>query len=332
MKSVGALRHLTSRKFLKHAELTKRNIFTSRCLRNDHVTMEVKNGVAVVRLNSINAKVNTLSEGVMKEFEQALNEISSNGAISSAVLISKKPGSFIAGADITMLERCKTKEEATTLSHECQKILDKVERSPKPIVAAIYGSCLGGGLEVALACQYRIAVNDKKTVIGLPEVMLGILPGGGGTQRLPKYTSIPNALDAMLTGKMLKADRARRMGIIDLVVQPLGPGLKPPEERNMDYLEEVAIKIAGDIANKKNVNRPEEVTDGHYNGICSLSGICPKLRVQEGQGSSYETVRRLVPGTLKNIRGSTSRNRKRRERRIRSGAGRIRRIGNDLSV
>lgn len=86
-------------------------------------------------------------------------------------------------------------------------------------------------LQVALACHYRIAVKDKKTALGLPEVMLGLLPGGGGTQRLPSLISVPNALDLELTGKSLKADKARKMGIVDLVVDPLGPGLAPPEQR-----------------------------------------------------------------------------------------------------
>lgn len=94
-----------------------------------------------------------------------------------------KPGCFIAGADIGMLEACKTAEEATKISHGAQIMFDRMEKSRKPIVAAINGVCLGGGLEIALACHYRIATKDKKTGLGLPEVMLGLLPGGGGTQR-----------------------------------------------------------------------------------------------------------------------------------------------------
>ena len=109
----------------------------------------------------------------MNEFDLALKEIESNPNVSAAVLISAKPNCFIAGADITMLEKCKTAGDATNISKNGQHILSKMERSNKPIVAAIQGSCLGGGLEVALACHYRIAVKDKKTMLGLPEVMLG---------------------------------------------------------------------------------------------------------------------------------------------------------------
>lgn len=115
-------------------------------------------------------------------------------------------------------------------------------------MAAINGVCLGGGLELALACHYRIATKDKKTNLGLPEVMLGLLPGSGGTQRLPKLTSVPTALDLELTGKNVKADKAKKLGIVDLLVAPLGPGLKSAEENTMEYLEETAIRAAKDLA------------------------------------------------------------------------------------
>ena len=116
----------------------------------------------------------------MGEFDSILHEIESNPSIQAAVLISAKPGCFIAGADITMLEKCKTQDEVTQISKSGQHLLSAIEGSKKPIVAAIQGSCLGGGLEVALSCHYRIAVKDKKTGVGFPEVMLGLLPGAGG--------------------------------------------------------------------------------------------------------------------------------------------------------
>lgn len=90
---------------------------------------------------------------------------------------------------------------------------------------------------MALACHYRIAVKEKKTGLGLPEVMLGLLPGGGGTQRLPLLISLPNALDLELTGKTVKADKAKKMGIVDLLVDPLGPGTSSADIRTMEYLE-----------------------------------------------------------------------------------------------
>lgn len=216
-----------------------------------HVNYEVKGDVAVVRINDPNSKVNTLSIQMQKELTEVMNDVWANNAVQSAVLISTKPGCFVAGADINMIQACENTEEVTKLSQEGQTMFEKVEKSPKPIVAAINGSCLGGGLELAIACQYRIATKSKKTVLGTPEVMLGLLPGAGGTQRLPKMVGLPNAFDMMLTGRNIRADKAKKMGLVDRLVDPLGPGLKSPEERTIDYLEEIAVDCARGIANKK---------------------------------------------------------------------------------
>lgn len=113
----------------------------------------------------------------MGEFKQLLPEIHTNPQIHACVLISGKPGCFIAGADITMLEASKTAEETTTKSKEGQKILAEIENSQKPFVSAVQGVCLGLGFETILATHYRIAVKDGKTALGFPEVMLGLLPG-----------------------------------------------------------------------------------------------------------------------------------------------------------
>ncbi|XP_074156204.1 trifunctional enzyme subunit alpha, mitochondrial isoform X2 [Sminthopsis crassicaudata] len=180
-----------------------------------------------------------------------MNEIWSSDRIKSVVIISSKPGCFIAGADISMIAACKTAKEVTQLSQEGQKMFEKLEKSPKPVVAAISGSCLGGGLELAIACQFRIATKDKKTILGTPEVLLGLLPGAGGTQRLPKMVGIPAAFDMMLTGRNIRADRAKKMGLVDQLVEPLGPGLKLPEERTVEYLEEIAINFAKELADKQ---------------------------------------------------------------------------------
>lgn len=102
-----------------------------------------------------------------------------------------------------------------------------------------------------MACHYRIATKDKRTALGLPEVMLGLLPGAGGTQRLPKLTSVPTALDLALTGKSLKADKAKKLGVVDLLVTPLGPGLKSGEDNTLEYLEHTAILAAKDLASGK---------------------------------------------------------------------------------
>ncbi|XP_049614019.1 hydroxyacyl-CoA dehydrogenase trifunctional multienzyme complex subunit alpha a isoform X2 [Syngnathus scovelli] len=125
---------------------------------------------------------------------------------------------LIAGS---MIQACKTSEEVTHLSQEGQKMFEKIEKSPIPIVAAINGSCLGGGLEFAISCQYRIATKSRKTILGTPEVMLGLLPGAGGTQRLPQMVGLPGAFDMMLTGRNIRADKAKKMGLVHQLVDPL---------------------------------------------------------------------------------------------------------------
>uniref|UniRef100_A0A671PGE8 Trifunctional enzyme subunit alpha, mitochondrial n=1 Tax=Sinocyclocheilus anshuiensis TaxID=1608454 RepID=A0A671PGE8_9TELE len=212
---------------------------------------EVKDNVAVVRINDPTSKVNTLGRHMQAELEEVINEIWGNSAVKSAVLISSKPGSFIAGADLNMFQACKTAEEVSYLLQAGQKMFEQIEKSPIPFVAAINSSCLSGGLEFAIACQYRIATKSKKTILGTPEVMLGLLPGAGGTQRLPKMVGLPAAFDMMLTGRNIKADKAKKMGLVHQLVDPLGPGLKSAEERTIEYLEEVAVDFAKGLAGKK---------------------------------------------------------------------------------
>ncbi|KAM3871510.1 hydroxyacyl-CoA dehydrogenase trifunctional multienzyme complex subunit alpha b [Diretmus argenteus] len=252
VRALGVLSKITSRRYALNTGSTFRTFSVAPALlARTHVHYEVKDDVAVVRLNDPNSKVNTLSIQLQKELTEVMNEIWADDAVQSAVVISSKPGCFIAGADINMIQACNSAEEATRLSQEGQVMFERVEKSPKPIVAAINGSCLGGGLEFAIACQYRIATKSKKTVLGTPEVMLGLLPGAGGTQRLPKMVGLPGAFDMMLTGRNIRADKAKKMGLVHQLVDPLGPGLKSPEERTMEYLEEIAIECAKGIVNKK---------------------------------------------------------------------------------
>ncbi|ESP00520.1 hypothetical protein LOTGIDRAFT_112349, partial [Lottia gigantea] len=208
------------------------------------VQYEKVDNVAVVRFNDPNSKQNSLSKKMQEDFVSVFNEVKQRQDIDKIVLISAKPSSFIAGADIGMLEACTTKDEMYNISMGGQKIFNELEQSEKPVVAAIMGACLGGGFELAMACHYRIAVNNKKTSVGLPEVMLGLLPGAGGTYRLPKLTFFPNAMEMMLTGKMIKGNKMKKMGLVDLLVDEIGPGLVDGETNTMKYLESIAIQKA----------------------------------------------------------------------------------------
>ncbi|MCC7074548.1 MAG: enoyl-CoA hydratase/isomerase family protein [Deltaproteobacteria bacterium] len=185
------------------------------------LTLKVVDNIAVITIDVPGEKQNTLSEKTKHGFKVCFERVANDPAIEGAVLISGKPD-FIAGADISMIQTRKSASEVERLSREMQQQLALLEQSKKPIVAAISGACMGGGLEIALACHYRIATDHPKTALSLPEVMLGLLPGGGGTQRLPALIGIQAALDMMLTGKNVRARKAKRMGLVDAVTVPYG--------------------------------------------------------------------------------------------------------------
>jgi 3-hydroxyacyl-CoA dehydrogenase/enoyl-CoA hydratase/3-hydroxybutyryl-CoA epimerase len=178
-------------------------------------------GVAVLLFDTPNRPVNVLSQGMLDEAGPLMEEIQDDDEIVACVLASGKADSFIAGADLDQVVGM-TVAEAEAISREGHEWLDRVEKSGKPFVAAIHGAALGGGLEVALACHYRIATDHPKTVLALPEVMLGVLPAAGGTQRLPRLVGLQRALPMLLTGKRVRAAQAYRYGLVDALTSPGG--------------------------------------------------------------------------------------------------------------
>ena len=184
------------------------------------LSVEVSDGVAVVTFDLPNESVNKLSRAVKDEFVALVSPLERDTTVHAAVLISGKPDVWIAGADIEEFQELKTAADAERLSRDGQMLLDSLERMRVPIVAAIHGACLGGGLETALACRYRIATDHPKTILGLPEVQLGLIPGAGGTQRLPRKIGLTNGLDMILTGKNVRARKALQLGVVDELVHP----------------------------------------------------------------------------------------------------------------
>ncbi|HET7755390.1 MAG TPA: fatty acid oxidation complex subunit alpha FadJ, partial [Anaeromyxobacteraceae bacterium] len=179
--------------------------------------VDVEEGVATVLFDVPGEPVNTLSASVAAELDQVLTDIGRDPAVRAVVFASGKRDGFIAGANIEMLRNVASAAEAEQLARDAQKGFERLERFPKPVVAAINGACLGGGLELALACHWRIASDAKKTSLGLPEVQLGLIPGAGGTQRLPRLIGIAAALDLILAGKTVKARKALKLGLVDEV-------------------------------------------------------------------------------------------------------------------
>lgn len=175
--------------------------------------------VAVVVLDQEGDRVNMLTTELGQALEPVLEGFGQDPACIGVVIISGKEDCFIAGADIDQLAGIRTAAEGEALSRTGHRMLDKLAKAPKPVVAAIHGSCLGGGLELAMACQGRVASDDARvTKLGLPEIQLGLIPGAGGTQRLPRLVGVQDALDMILTGKMLRPKKAVKLGLVDEVV------------------------------------------------------------------------------------------------------------------
>ena len=183
-------------------------------------TVVEEQGVAIVSIDQPGSPVNILTATAKAEFETILEQIRNDTVVRAVVLISGKADNFIAGADIEQFVALPNQAAAEALSRDGQATMDRVAAFPKPILAAVHGSCLGGGLELALACHYRLATNHPKTQLGLPEVQLGILPGAGGCQRLPRLIGVRAALDIILAGKSVRAPKAFKLGMIDELVPP----------------------------------------------------------------------------------------------------------------
>jgi 3-hydroxyacyl-CoA dehydrogenase/enoyl-CoA hydratase/3-hydroxybutyryl-CoA epimerase len=174
-------------------------------------------GIAWLHLDMADANANVLNRSVVEELGNLI-EVLSNAAPRGIVILSDKVNGFVAGADIKEFTTLKDKADAKALIRSAQTVLDRIESLPFPTVAMIHGFCLGGGLELALACRYRIADDGASTKLGLPEVMLGIHPGFGGTVRLPPLIGAPAAMDMMLSGRTLSPRAAAKIGVIDYAV------------------------------------------------------------------------------------------------------------------
>jgi 3-hydroxyacyl-CoA dehydrogenase/enoyl-CoA hydratase/3-hydroxybutyryl-CoA epimerase len=193
---------------------------------------EENNQLSIITFDSTVAEVNCWSEGAIAEFDEMLGRVESSKS-KGLVIISGKKDQFIVGADINEFARFQTAEDAEKGATVLGTVFDRLADLKIPSVAAIHGSCLGGGLEMALACSWRIMTEHAKSEVGLPEILLGLLPGAGGTQRMPRLIGIQTALDLILTGKSLNSKKASRIGLVDRVC---------PEHLLMTIASEYALK------------------------------------------------------------------------------------------
>jgi 3-hydroxyacyl-CoA dehydrogenase/enoyl-CoA hydratase/3-hydroxybutyryl-CoA epimerase len=181
--------------------------------------LEVRgDGIALVTYDVPGEAVNTLRSSFASEFDELLDRVEKDPAIRGVVLVSGKDGTWVAGADIEMLKAIRTASDAEAMSRQGQQGFARLEACKKPFVAAIHGAALGGGFELALACHARVASDDRKTVFGLPEIQLGLIPGINGLPRLARAAGLQVALDHGLTGKTMKAVKAKKLGVVDEIV------------------------------------------------------------------------------------------------------------------
>lgn len=183
-----------------------------------HLTIDEQN-IAWLAIDVPGEKMNTLQAAFAQEMQEVFATLEAQKtSLKGMVIHSLKPDNFIAGADVRMLNACQSASEAQALAKQGQEMFQTLSDLPFPVVAAIHGPCLGGGLELALACHYRVCSDADITRLGLPEVQLGLLPGSGGTQRLPRLIGLLPSLDLILTGKQLRAKKAKQLGVIDACV------------------------------------------------------------------------------------------------------------------
>lgn len=199
----------------------------------ESIRVNAKGDVAVVEFDLVGEKVNKFSTPVMMRLKEILGELQKS-SYKAVIFKSNKPKIFIAGADIEEIKAMTTKEQFDAAVKGGQDIMNMVEDLPMPTFAAINGACMGGGCEFILACDYRIASEDSSTKIGLPEIQLGILPGFGGTQRMPRVIGLQAALDIILAGKSVNSKKALKLGLVDKVV-------------HANLLDEQALKWAQEV-------------------------------------------------------------------------------------
>src|SRR5690554_1489389 len=230
-----------------------------------------------------NKSMTTLDIPTLEDLKKAILEaqdLERNGAIKGLIFHSHKPGVFLAGADISVINSLKSEAEALTALTEAHTIFNALDDLKIPTAALVDGVCLGGGLELSLACKKIFVSDNPKTALGLPEVMLGILPGFGGTYRLPRKVGLPTALDMILTGKQIKGKRLKSFGLADAVL---------PAERMVELAPTYLFK---DTRKKKNLS--EEVQAVAMNNF-----LTRKIIFQKARETVLKTTKGFYPAPLK---------------------------------
>ena len=203
----------------------------------NNLNLKIENGFAVIEFDQPDSKINALSSSSLAELEAIIAQLNNTQDLKGLLIASAKPDVFIAGADIKEIEKMKSHSDAEAIVKKGQRILNALEELNVPTAALINGVCLGGGLELALVCDYRLAGFDNKVKLGLPEVKLGVIPGFGGTKRLARLVGLRKALEMILSGDPISSSEALKIGLVDA----LASGNRLLEE-GIKFLKEKKIK------------------------------------------------------------------------------------------
>lgn len=247
-----------------------------------HILHEVKENIHYVGMGHNNPKSMTvLTEESLKELSQILDEVEKDKSAKGLIIYSVKPGHFLAGMDVEVIRSLKSETEATQGCEMGQELFNRIDDLKIPTAALVDGICLGGGLELALSCDKIIAADNNETTLGLPEVMLGVLPGFGGTYRLPKKIGLTGALDMILTGKTVKSKKALKMGLVDFVM---------PAQR--------LLPLASEYLNKKNDHKKQSLTES-LTEAASDNFIARKVIFQKAREKVLSMTKGFYPAPLK---------------------------------
>ena len=248
------------------------------------IFLRIEKEIAVIEFDQPNSKANVLSSASLGELNAIIIQLAERRDLKGLCIISRKPGIFIAGADIREIEKITVAGDGRAKAQAGQKILNALEGLPFPTAALINGACLGGGLELALACDYRLACFGDKVKLGLPEVKLGVLPGFGGTKRLPRLVGLRKGLELIVSGETISANEALKIGLVD--------GLA-----SHNRLLEEGIKFLKEKGQKRRTYKPK------LKGIVNilLDKTMPGRAVLAGQAKKFilKTTRGHYPAPLK---------------------------------
>lgn len=197
----------------------------------ENLLIAIENKIALVTLNRP-AKLNALNKDTLAELHAAFTDLENNEAVQAIILTGSGEKAFVAGADIAEFANFSAQEGTQLAADGHQKVFDRIENLKKPVIAAVNGFALGGGLELAMACHFRVASENAK--MGLPEVTLGLIPGYGGTQRLPQLVGKGRAMEMILTATMITAAEAKEYGLVNHVV---------PQVELIEFCQGLAQKI-----------------------------------------------------------------------------------------